>query len=200
MSILFGNLTQDFVSFGTAENAYFQDVNNATAVQQLNAAAAQFRKNSAADASYLVCIGMSPTHSLRLLAHTPPGVGLFVCTYIYMVIWVYTGEVNAKRIREKYLQAVLRQDIAYFDTVGAGEVATRIQTDTRMSIPSPISFHSQPPPSPQISYSRACPKKSFLLSASSVLSLPALSSHMLASGDSPLQCLPSFLASELPAV
>lgn len=64
---------------------------------------------------------------LTLLA----GVGMFVCTYIYMSVWVYTGEVNAKRIRERYLQAVLRQDIAYFDNVGAGEVATRIQTDTR---------------------------------------------------------------------
>lgn len=48
-----------------------------------------------------------------------------------MYIWVYTGEVNAKRLRERYLQAVLRQDIAYFDNVGAGEVTTRIQTDTR---------------------------------------------------------------------
>lgn len=37
----------------------------------------------------------------------------------------------AKRIREQYLRAILRQDIAYFDNVGAGEVATRIQTDTR---------------------------------------------------------------------
>jgi ATP-binding cassette subfamily B (MDR/TAP) protein 1 len=51
-----------------------------------------------------------------------------------MYIWVYTGEVNAKRIRERYLQAVLRQDIAFFDNVGAGEVATRIQTDTRASM------------------------------------------------------------------
>jgi len=59
---------------------------------------------------------------------------MFVCTYTYMNIWVYTGEVNAKRIRERYLQAVLRQDIAYFDNVGAGEVATRIQTDTRESL------------------------------------------------------------------
>ena len=51
-----------------------------------------------------------------------------------MNIWVHTGEVNARRIRERYLQAVLRQDIAFFDKVGAGEVATRIQTDTRGSI------------------------------------------------------------------
>jgi len=48
-----------------------------------------------------------------------------------MYVWVYTGEINAKRIRERYLQAVLRQDIAFFDNVGAGEVATRISTDTR---------------------------------------------------------------------
>lgn len=50
-----------------------------------------------------------------------------------MYTWTYTGEVNAKRTRERYLGATLRQDIAYFDKVGAGEVATRIQTDTRTS-------------------------------------------------------------------
>ena len=59
---------------------------------------------------------------------------MLVCTYVYMYIWVYTGEINAKRIREHYLQAILRQDIAFFDNVGAGEVATRIQTDTRASL------------------------------------------------------------------
>lgn len=61
----------------------------------------------------------------------PAGLGMCACTFIYMYIWVYTGEVNAKRLREKYLQAILRQDVAFFDNVGAGEVATRIQTDTR---------------------------------------------------------------------
>ena len=59
------------------------------------------------------------------------GVGLFVCTLVYMQTWVYTAEVLAKRLRERYLEAVVRQDIAYFETIGAGEVATRIQTDTR---------------------------------------------------------------------
>lgn len=48
-----------------------------------------------------------------------------------MTAWVYTSEIAAKRLRERYLSAILRQDIAYFDSVGAGEVATRIQTDTR---------------------------------------------------------------------
>jgi len=50
-----------------------------------------------------------------------------------MCIWVQTSELNAKRLRELYLRAVLRQDVHFFDNVGAGEVATRIQTDTRES-------------------------------------------------------------------
>ncbi|EIW81035.1 ste6-like protein [Coniophora puteana RWD-64-598 SS2] len=122
MSLLFGRLTQDFVGFGTdlaLAQAAMQS-GNQTAIQEteqvLSVAAAGFRHSAALNASYLVYIG----------------VGMFVCTYAYMYIWVYTGEVNAKRIRERYLQAVLRQDIAYFDNVGAGEVATRIQTDTHL--------------------------------------------------------------------
>jgi len=38
---------------------------------------------------------------------------------------------QSKRVRERYLAAVLRQDVAFFDTLGAGEVTTRIQTDCR---------------------------------------------------------------------
>lgn len=56
---------------------------------------------------------------------------MFTATYIYMCIWVLNSEVAAKRIRELYLRAILRQDIAFFDKVGPGEVTTRIQTDTR---------------------------------------------------------------------
>ncbi|KAF5360351.1 hypothetical protein D9756_004683 [Leucocoprinus leucothites] len=109
MTLLFGNLTQDFVVFQ-------QVLNDPDMKDNIPAAADAFRQDAALNASYLVYIG----------------VGMFVCTYIYMFTWVYTGEINAKRVRERYLQAVLRQDIAYFDKVGAGEVATRIQTDTHL--------------------------------------------------------------------
>jgi ATP-binding cassette subfamily B (MDR/TAP) protein 1 len=54
-----------------------------------------------------------------------------------MGIWVYTSEAAAKRIRELYLKSVLRQDVAFFDNVGAGEITTRIQTDTRSWFLSP---------------------------------------------------------------
>ncbi|KAG1804628.1 P-loop containing nucleoside triphosphate hydrolase protein [Suillus subaureus] len=122
MTLIFGRLTQDFVTFGLAENEYYQSLQSADAnvVEQaqaaLDAAASGFRHSAGLDASYLVYIGIA----------------MFVSTYLYMYTWVYTSEVNGKRIREKYLQAILRQEIAYFDDVGAGEVATRIQSDTSL--------------------------------------------------------------------
>jgi ATP-binding cassette subfamily B (MDR/TAP) protein 1 len=65
MSLLFGNLTQEFVLFAAAELQYAQETQsgNATATaaarQALDAAAASFRHNAAEDALYLVCIGGS---------------------------------------------------------------------------------------------------------------------------------------------
>lgn len=114
MSLLFGNLTQDFVNFSIALNGL--DPNDPESTTRLDQSAKQFRRIAANDASYLTYIG----------------VGMFICTYIYMYIWVHTAETAAKRIRELYLKAVLRQDIAFFDKVGAGEITTRIQTDTHL--------------------------------------------------------------------
>lgn len=37
---------------------------------------------------------------------------MFLCTYAYMFIWQWTGEHNSKRVREQYLQAVLRQEVS----------------------------------------------------------------------------------------
>lgn len=48
--------------------------------------------------------------------------------------WTWTGEKNSRRIRENYFKAILRQDITFFDNLGAGAVATRIQSDTRTLI------------------------------------------------------------------
>jgi ATP-binding cassette subfamily B (MDR/TAP) protein 1 len=110
MTFLFGNLTTDFVGFGTAAST------PEISIADLNAARDSFKRSAGSNAAYLVYIGL----------------GVFICTCTYMNIWVYTSEVNAKRIRERYLGAILRQDIAFFDNVGSGEVATRIETDTHL--------------------------------------------------------------------
>ncbi|KAJ3159866.1 GTPase-activating protein [Irineochytrium annulatum] len=56
-------------------------------------------------------------------------IGTFVTTYIYMCTFVAAGENMSHRIREQYLKSVLRQDIGWHDSQGAGEVATRITSD-----------------------------------------------------------------------
>ena len=56
MTLVFGNLTQDFVTFGTVLNNIAQGVPGAR--EQLPAAAAGFRHSAGLGASYLVYIGM----------------------------------------------------------------------------------------------------------------------------------------------
>ncbi|KAF2452301.1 ATP-binding cassette transporter ABC4 [Lineolata rhizophorae] len=59
-------------------------------------------------------------------------IGEFVMVYIATVGFIYTGEHVAQKIREHYLEAILRQNIAFFDMLGAGEITTRITSDTNL--------------------------------------------------------------------
>ena len=59
-------------------------------------------------------------------------VGEFFTIYICTVGFIYTGEHIAGKIREQYLAAILRQNIAFFDKLGAGEITTRITADTNL--------------------------------------------------------------------
>lgn len=60
------------------------------------------------------------------------GIAMFVGVYTFQHAWVFTSERISSRIRSMYLRSILRQDIAFFDNIGAGEVATRIETDTHL--------------------------------------------------------------------
>ncbi|KAF5095788.1 hypothetical protein D0Z00_003015 [Geotrichum galactomycetum] len=57
------------------------------------------------------------------------GIGIFAASSLQTFLHVDRGEVIASRIRQHYLQSILRQNIAYFDRVGAGEVTSRITSD-----------------------------------------------------------------------
>ncbi|MCJ1400641.1 GTPase-activating protein [Xylographa trunciseda] len=59
-------------------------------------------------------------------------VGEFVTIYIATVGFIYTGEHISSKIREQYLAAILRQNIGFFDKLGAGEITTRITADTNL--------------------------------------------------------------------
>ena len=59
-------------------------------------------------------------------------IGEFVFIYVCTVGFIYTGEHVTQKIREQYLAAVLRQNIGFYDKLGAGEITTRITADTNL--------------------------------------------------------------------
>jgi ATP-binding cassette, subfamily B (MDR/TAP), member 1 len=56
------------------------------------------------------------------------GIGSFTSVYIGMLGFSYTGERITRQIRELYLRAIFRQNIAFFDFLGSGEITTRISS------------------------------------------------------------------------
>ena len=116
MTLIFGRLTTSFTEYAIAVNEASQYGNSPAVEAAIAQAKTQLKTDSGHNALYLLAIG----------------IGMFLATWSYMFIWNYTGEVLSKRVRQNYLRAVLRQEIAYFDDLGAGEVATRIQTDCHL--------------------------------------------------------------------
>ncbi|KAH8671487.1 abc transporter [Xylariales sp. PMI_506] len=58
--------------------------------------------------------------------------GMFITTYICTVGFISTGERITARIRERYFESCMRQNIGFFDKVGAGEITTHITANTNM--------------------------------------------------------------------
>ncbi|CAG8451736.1 11792_t:CDS:10 [Diversispora eburnea] len=57
---------------------------------------------------------------------------VFVAAYFQMVLWMISGENQAKRLRQIYYHSILRQDIAYFDSNSTGDVTSRISSDINL--------------------------------------------------------------------
>ncbi|EPX71095.1 leptomycin efflux transporter Pmd1 [Schizosaccharomyces octosporus yFS286] len=57
-------------------------------------------------------------------------IGVFGCSFVYTVAFIVSGERISREIRKQYLHAVLSQNVGYFDHLGAGEITTRITSDT----------------------------------------------------------------------
>jgi len=61
---------------------------------------------------------------------------LAIANYVMIFIstsgFLYTGEHITGKIREQFLAAILRQNIGFFDKLGAGEITTRITADTNL--------------------------------------------------------------------
>lgn len=53
------------------------------------------------------------------------GAGNLVASFSQVVSWTVTGERQVQKIRNKYIRAILSQEIGWFDTCGAAELSTR---------------------------------------------------------------------------
>jgi ATP-binding cassette subfamily B (MDR/TAP) protein 1 len=56
-------------------------------------------------------------------------IATFVCTYTHLVCWNLASQRLAQRIRDRYLRNLLRQDVAFFDNLQAGDVSSRLNGD-----------------------------------------------------------------------
>ncbi|WEW57796.1 multidrug-resistance transporter mdr5 [Emydomyces testavorans] len=59
-------------------------------------------------------------------------VGKFVAVYIHTTCFTITAVRGVRRLRLEYIKAILRQDMAYFDTYTPGSVATRISNNANL--------------------------------------------------------------------
>lgn len=53
----------------------------------------------------------------------------FCLIWLHCGCWSLFGERVVRRLRYRYLSALLRQDLAYFETLPAGDIATRLDAD-----------------------------------------------------------------------
>ncbi|TIA91996.1 hypothetical protein E3P99_00799 [Wallemia hederae] len=116
LSIVFGRMVTDMTNFFQVSQLYTTDPTAPGVEDAFNKAASDLNDQVSLNCIYLVAIGAA----------------MFIGSYSYTVIYTYTSERIARRIREMYLRSVLRQDIAFFDEIGAGEIATRIESDCHL--------------------------------------------------------------------
>lgn len=57
------------------------------------------------------------------------GIAYFVLIYLYIVCFNLAGERLAQRLRDRYFQSLLRQEILFFGDLPAGEVSSRLNGD-----------------------------------------------------------------------
>ncbi|XP_078719768.1 phosphatidylcholine translocator ABCB4-like [Lampetra fluviatilis] len=101
MIILFGEMTDTFVN-----DAQNNTETNGTESESLEEQMTRY-------AYYYVAIGG----------------GAFLASYIHISFWVLSASRQARRIRETFFHAVLRQEIGWFDVNQTGELNTRLTDD-----------------------------------------------------------------------
>ncbi|RWW22093.1 hypothetical protein BHE74_00039367 [Ensete ventricosum] len=74
---------------------------------------------------------LPPPHLTRSHLFVPLFTDVRLHLLLKIACWMYTGERQASALRRKYLEAVLRQDVGFFDTdARTGDIVFSVSTDT----------------------------------------------------------------------
>ncbi|KAH0495510.1 hypothetical protein TgHK011_009056 [Trichoderma gracile] len=95
-------------------------------VDDLNTASCDSQVTTAADAARI----QSSVDS-KVLELTYIGIASFALIYIYIVCWSIFSRRLEARIRDRYFQALLRQDATFYDQRQAGELSSRLNADVQ---------------------------------------------------------------------
>ncbi|KAJ2620916.1 hypothetical protein H4R22_005280, partial [Coemansia sp. RSA 1290] len=60
------------------------------------------------------------------------GMGIWVVASLQKLLWGIASERIGRRLREKFYESILRQDIGWFDGLSTGELTTRISQDVNL--------------------------------------------------------------------
>ncbi|KAJ0120636.1 hypothetical protein J7T55_015366 [Diaporthe amygdali] len=106
-----------FPLIGVVFGELLNDFNDVTCDESANTS------TSDSDASYQSSINS------KILLIFYLAIAQFVLIYGHLLCWSLTGARLAQRLRERYLQNLLRQEPSYFDNLPTGEVASRLSSD-----------------------------------------------------------------------
>ncbi|KAK9465718.1 P-loop containing nucleoside triphosphate hydrolase protein [Lipomyces arxii] len=140
MSVVFGRATQQFTdlpdgAMGAYFNGTFYGYNNTYIYFNETSkswSVPVYNSTFDSDFDYQYEMGrdfMADISRLSLYL-TYIGIAVTILTHLKSFVFIDRAEVLAARIKEEYLAATLRQNIGYFDKLGAGEITTRIASDT----------------------------------------------------------------------
>jgi ABC-type multidrug transport system fused ATPase/permease subunit len=73
--------------------------------------------------------GAQSSINSKILLMVYIAIAMLVLIYTHIVCWNLISQRLAQRIRERYLKSLLKQDIAFFDELQAGEVSSRLNGD-----------------------------------------------------------------------
>ncbi|KAK9369835.1 P-loop containing nucleoside triphosphate hydrolase protein [Lipomyces kononenkoae] len=130
MSLLFGRVSETFTNYGPQGALYNSTHEYSNSTLYNNTTYTYINDSEYMPYDYLAQQDYYDTIRQLSLYLVYLGIADILLSHTKTYIFIDRGEVLSARIREHYLASTLKQNIGYFDTLGSGEITSRITADT----------------------------------------------------------------------